>query len=380
MPNDTPVVPDANAQAKAALPKPEYMAPAEDLAQGTKFQTAYDAAKNWLGEHEQHLSEEYLKPFRQGLDNMAADLENAGETGHTKSGGQLTGPARALASGAGAALKMVPVGKDVKETALMAATNLPELPEGHIFSDIEGVAPHPEQIIKDAGLVYKGEMVPTSKLHMFEHPDHPGKTASLFEHEISADAVKSKMDSKIKEFEAGEKAKQISKNASGESAASQEAINRAASEKSKGETYHRIDTRSGKETPIIGADRVDAKAGPYEVIVKRGSKGDTTLDSGAKSRLLSGQSKTDSAAPKLGQKQKVSKEDSKLASDYLATLTKPIKFGDKVEPRNESKIVIEGVDEPAKNPEGRYSDKNKYDPWSPNYKKRAGAPEPVKRA
>jgi hypothetical protein len=118
-------------QAKAELPQPKITPPWEDepelkLPPTSKLGQAYEHAKQFLDTHEQHLSEKYLAPFRTGLDRMAEDLEYAGESGHTKSGGTLTGPTRALASGAGAALRMVPVGRDVKETALMSVVP-PEL-------------------------------------------------------------------------------------------------------------------------------------------------------------------------------------------------------------------------------------------------------------
>src|SRR5439155_18708297 len=109
-------------QAKSELPQPQFMAPGEGLEQGTKLGKAYDAAKSWLGEHEQHLSEKVLAPFRTGLDRMSEDLQQAASSGHTQSGGQLNPVTRALAGGAGAALRMVPVGKEVKETAAMAVT------------------------------------------------------------------------------------------------------------------------------------------------------------------------------------------------------------------------------------------------------------------
>ncbi|HEX3156806.1 MAG TPA: hypothetical protein VHV32_19410 [Candidatus Angelobacter sp.] len=73
-------------------------------------------------------------------------------------------------------------------------------------------------------------------------------------------------------------------NGSGESPASQEAINRVSSEKSQGVQRFRIDTRSGKETPLIGVDAVDAKAGPYDRIIKRGPKGEEVVDEGPKAR------------------------------------------------------------------------------------------------
>jgi hypothetical protein len=45
-----------------------------DAVKNSPLGKAYDAASSWLGEHEKHLSEKYLAPFRQGLDNIASDL------------------------------------------------------------------------------------------------------------------------------------------------------------------------------------------------------------------------------------------------------------------------------------------------------------------
>jgi hypothetical protein len=73
------------------------------------------------------------------------------------------------------------------------------------------------------------------------------------------------------------------KNASGESSASAEAISRAKTEQSKGLERVRIDTRSGQEVPLTGADAVDAKAGPYDQTVMRDKNGsEVVLDEGAK--------------------------------------------------------------------------------------------------
>jgi len=70
-------------------------------------------------------------------------------------------------------------------------------------------------------------------------------------------------------------------NASGESSASMEAQSRLANEKAKGIQRVKIDTRSGKETPLIGTDAVDAKPGPYDEIITRDADGnETTLDRG----------------------------------------------------------------------------------------------------
>src|SRR6266403_3169928 len=121
---------EGEAQYKAALGSPQ--------------EQAYGKLKSWLSEHEQHFSDTVLKPFRQGLDNMAEDLQTAGESGRTKSGGQLNPVTRGLALGAGEALKAVPVGKDVQETAAGVIGSLD-------FSGVEGhtlleAAPEAEQI------------------------------------------------------------------------------------------------------------------------------------------------------------------------------------------------------------------------------------------
>jgi hypothetical protein len=87
---------------------------------------------------------------------------------------------------------------------------------------------------------------------------------------------------------AAEKPQQVATNASGESSASQEAINRQASEKRQGIKRYRVDSRSNRAVPLIGPDAVDAKAGKFEHIVQVNADGsETVLDSG------------DRAAPRL---------------------------------------------------------------------------------
>lgn len=66
----------------------------------------------------------------------------------------------------------------------------------------------------------------------------------------------------------------LSNNASGQTSASLEALNRLASEKANRIVRVRIDTRSGNEIPLIGPDAVDAKAGPYDEIVQRSPQGE----------------------------------------------------------------------------------------------------------
>ncbi len=59
----------------------------------------------------------------------------------------------------------------------------------------------PQGIIESQGLVYKGELSPGSDVHQFEDPNSPGKTAALKGKDISPDAVREKMQSKLQEFE-----------------------------------------------------------------------------------------------------------------------------------------------------------------------------------
>lgn len=155
---------------------------------GSPLEQAYGKAKAWLGEHEDKLDEKYLKPFRQGLDNMADDLQQAAETGHTKSGGQLSGPTKALAEGAAAGLRMVPVGKTVGDTA-QAVIAPPELKEENLA----------KKVVEGEGLIYKGEVSPGTGIHMMEHPDHPGITSTV-RGEITPANVHSNMERKIKDF------------------------------------------------------------------------------------------------------------------------------------------------------------------------------------
>ena len=125
-------------QAKSELPQPKITPPWEEEPElnplpTTKLGQAYEHAKQFLQTHEQHLSEKVLAPFRQGLDNLASDLEAAASSGHTKSGGELNPVTRGLVGATGVALRAVPVGTNLKETAA-ALIVPPEFPEGRALS------------------------------------------------------------------------------------------------------------------------------------------------------------------------------------------------------------------------------------------------------
>ena len=74
-------------------------------------------------------------------------------------------------------------------------------------------------------------------------------------------------------------------NGSSESAASKEALSRAASEKAAGTKRVVVDTRSGQERPLIGPDAVDYNPRPYESVEFRGGKRDgEIIDRGSSAR------------------------------------------------------------------------------------------------
>lgn len=255
-------------QARTQLPQPTITPPWQDEptlpSQPTsKLGKAYQQFTSFLGEHERHFSEAVLAPFRQGLDNMAEDLQHAGETGHTKTGGVLSGPARALAASTGEALRMVPIGKDVKETVQMSVLP-PELsPEARALATEIKV----------------------------------GKKVERTAERVAPDLT-------------GIRTRPITPNASGESAASQEAINRVASEKAQQKTRHSIDTRSGKETPLVGTDAVDVQpATPYHRIVERSPKGEVVLAEGSKARPMPQGAKPKTPASTPEPKEKVGEYD-----------------------------------------------------------------------
>jgi len=90
-----------------------------------------------------------------------------------------------------------PGGEEAEVAAKDAAKKVSDL-----FAGTKGQSPKAaKKVVEDAGLKYKGELTPGSNVHMFEHPDHPGETASL-PGPLTTDAVKTKMDSKLQAFAA----------------------------------------------------------------------------------------------------------------------------------------------------------------------------------
>lgn len=240
-------------------------------------------------------------------DGLRVKLAQAGNLGMTLVGGGIT-PAKQVENASALQQKAQDTATDPKQRTnfLMGLAGPGDLGEGFSAeglregaTELEGEAkkiyeglrvrkaqPDPAALAKDAGLVYKDEAMKGSGVHQFEHPDHPGQTMAVREKDLTTpEALKSRMDAKVEEFKPKTSPK-TSPNASGESSASQEAINRTSAEKSKGLQRIKIDTRSGKETPLSGVDAVDVHPQAHEVVVQRGPDGETLLDKGEKARYI----------------------------------------------------------------------------------------------
>lgn len=127
-------------------------------------------------------------------------------------------------------------------------------------------AKSPKEVIEATGLQYVGEQeMPKGKPpgQMFNAPD--GSTLMILG-EVTPEAIAAKLAAHQAKFTKSV----VENNASGESAASTEAISRVQSEKTNGRSRVIMDTRSGKATPITGVDAVDRKPGPFEVIIQDG--------------------------------------------------------------------------------------------------------------
>ncbi len=144
-------------QAKSELPQPTITPPWQEEPQLESAPTsnlgkAFQDGKQLLEKYGQHFSEKVLAPFREGLDRIGDQLQQAGESGHTQSGGRLTDPTRALVSGAGTLLKQVPVGRNVKETIQMSLAPPEFGPEGKALSKELKAAQKTESAIDLSGL------------------------------------------------------------------------------------------------------------------------------------------------------------------------------------------------------------------------------------
>lgn len=150
--NDADLAARTQAQAQASLPQPTVQNPWEDQPElptdhpffGLRVKPlddAYKSARSKVNEWEDSANKNIVQPFRQGLDNIGTDLTDAAQSGHTKSGGVLNNPTRAVLGGVGTALKFAPVGNTVRETAQMAV--IPGLPEGHLFEGLRVIPSAP---------------------------------------------------------------------------------------------------------------------------------------------------------------------------------------------------------------------------------------------
>lgn len=72
---------------------------------------------------------------------------------------------------------------------------MPEGGEGVVKQAAESV----RNAIEKAGMVYKGEFMPTSGIHMVEHPNHPGKTSAVTE-PVTPEKVTDAVNTVLKRF------------------------------------------------------------------------------------------------------------------------------------------------------------------------------------
>jgi len=389
------LTPEPDTSKKALGPEGKFSAEASPQAEGEQqykenfgspVEQFYGKIKRALDEHSHHLEESVLSPFRQGLDNMAADLKQAGSTGHTQAGAPLNPVTQGLATAAGHALDAVPVGHTVGQTAQMAiappmisadlaplnaleesANTVKQLGEQ---SAADFAAKDAKGKIEHIGMVHKGEVVPGTGVHQVEHPDLPGKTFAIRESEMSSpEAMKAIADKKLEGLKSAPTTDELNARMKAENAP-----------KTAGKA-EKIESQQIKEGPNKAAwtkQNVD-----YELDRLRGIVRNPQATAEEK-RIAQHQLDT------------LKEIEGNILKKGTAGLGKNIAFGD--EPKNNSRMVIEGVDEPKK-PATRRSgdrpaqknwppkvtdensyDKNTYDPWAPNYSKKAGAKEPVKTA
>jgi len=380
------LTPEADTSFKARGEKvPEGTSPQAEGEQqyrenfGSPVEQFYGKIKRAVDEHAHHLDETVLSPFRQGLDNMAAGLKQAGSVGHTQTGAPLNPVTQGLATAAGHALDAVPVGNTVGQTAAMAiappmvsaelepleasANTVKQLGEQSAAEfagkDVKGKIEH-------IGMVHKGEVSPGTGVHQVEHPDLPGKTFAIRESEMtSPEQMKAIADKKLEGLKSAPTTDELNARMKAENAAP----------KSAGKA-EKIESQQIKEGPNKAAwtkQNVDYELDRLRSVVRNPE--DTAEEKGI-------------AQHQLDTLKQIEKN---IIEKGTSGLGKNIKFGDD----NQSRIVVEGIDEPKKAPAKRASDrpaqknwppkvtdensydKNTYDPWAPNYSKKAGAKEPV---
>jgi len=112
----------------------------------------------------------------------------------------------------------------------------------------------------------------------------------------------------------------VAVNASGESAASQEAINRVASQRAQGIKTYRVDSRSGNAIPVLGVDAVDATAKPYEHIVQVKDGQVQIQDSGKGARPLNEPKLLQQVTPQTVGTSEGAAQDSALYAEAKAKL------------------------------------------------------------
>lgn len=110
---------------------------------GSPLERAHKELTKFLEDHKEHISEHARGNFEKSISHMSDDLLEAADKGRTKTGGQLTMPARALAGGVGGLMQIVPIAgktQDVFNTYVGKYLDFSKLAGHQKISD----APKPE--------------------------------------------------------------------------------------------------------------------------------------------------------------------------------------------------------------------------------------------
>jgi hypothetical protein len=147
------LVPKVDDTSRAALgpghdfdlgPSPQQQGEAEYKSTfGSPLERAHKQLTQFLQDHREHISEHARSNFELSISHMSDDLLEAADRGRTKTGGQLTMPARALVGAVGGAMQIVPVAgkaQDVFDTYVGKYLDFSKLAGHRKISD----APKPE--------------------------------------------------------------------------------------------------------------------------------------------------------------------------------------------------------------------------------------------
>jgi len=356
---------------------------------GSPQEVAYGKIKNWLSEHEQHFSDKILKPFREGLDSMADEIDKSPVV-------KAASPtAQGVAKGTAELLRAVPIGKNIKETAA-AAIVPPDFGslEGHVLEEAApkatreatvavggtGAASSEELARSDVYVKYSKSGQPT---YLGKSPDaalKPGEAILAVNKKTGE--VKVQNTSGLADSDALGKFGTHAKQNFAPKDFSKLEGHKEIEPGSEPENEREIRTRTANVKPESSqSEQKFVSPHPEYETSPPGSPAHKQINEWGDKAAKGDETAIQALKTMAGNK--IDAQDAKFAQqklDALKSKVKPIKFNDSEATKglsDKNKIVIEGIDEPKANPEGRYSDRIKIDPFSKNYQPRK---QPIKTA